>query len=163
VLAVKDLTIHGNQDGIVSNNPKGTLSLTNLVVNDNTDFGIMGGRRVFGVNVQVDNNRNGGISAWGVKMSGLTARGNGPFGGVLLMSSPPRGGRLADSVVKGNNGLLPHWGGGFDIVALKKVRLVNTVCGRSAQVRPTQPGVPYPYQITGTFKCIPSPSGAFLD
>ena len=134
----------------------------NVVMNDNVDYAILAGgkSKVLGTNVQVNNNRHGGILAAGVKISNLTARGNGAEWGGLYLS---RGGSLVDSTVTANNGVVPAIGNGFDIIARKRVRLVNTVCGQTARVKPTLTGTPL-YVLIGSLRgCIPSPSGAFLD
>lgn len=58
----------------------------------------------------------------------LTALGNGVGGGVSIGSGRCR---LVDSTITGNDGL----GAGFDIVAARNVKLVNTTCDRGARVR----------------------------
>jgi hypothetical protein len=90
------------------------------------------GDRIVATGIEANNNGQTGLEASRADVTGLTATGNGSGGGVSQVDRP-RALRLIDSNVTGNDGL----GQGFDIAWMSRhVKLVNTVCGRSARLGP---------------------------
>lgn len=132
-VSVRDVTLRFNGVGALQKG--GILDLSNVVATDN-DIGIsMAAGRLRGWNVQASENREAGISvtATMVKLYRLTASGNGNLGGLRILTF--RGGgrsRVVDSTILDNDGL----GEGYDVLtSVRRLKLVNSVCGRGARIR----------------------------
>jgi hypothetical protein len=85
------------------------------------------GLKLKGENVTITNNGTG-ICGDGIKLKNATITGNG-VAGIFSWTARVK---LKDSTVTGNDA----GGNGFDIVTSKRPRLVDSTCGRSAQVAP---------------------------
>lgn len=126
-MTVRDVTLRGNGDGLAG--ASADLLLTNVVADGNTEVGIYG-NRISGTGIQTNDNGDGGLGGERVTVTGLTATGNGAYGGLYKLGRAQRG-RLTDANVTGNDG----GGQGYDITWEGRLRLTNTVCGKSARMR----------------------------
>ena len=136
LVTVNHLTVNGNESGIYATYSQ--VKANDIVANGNTEWGILADR-LRGTNIQTNNNGEGGVGANKFSLLGLTATGNGSQGGVIYGSGP-----IVGSTVTGNDGL----GQGYDIISQKRVRLLNTVCGKSAKLDAL-----IPPNVIGSFGC----------
>ena len=103
----------------INGGARGRLIVNNVVVNDNAD-GIAGPRLVKGVGLTLDGNAGKGMfHVPRAVLTGLTASGNG-VAGIEVEST-----LLRDSALSGN--------GQFDIAAVRRPRLIDSTCERSAK------------------------------
>ena len=136
VLNVKDVRLRNNEYGIHA--AYNGVKVTNVVADDNEGWGILVDR-LRGTGIQANNNGEGGVGANKFTLVGLTASGNGREGGLIYGA-----GSLIRSTVTGNDGL----GQGYDVISQKRVRLRNTVCGKSARLDKLDPT-----KVVGSFGC----------
>src|SRR5262249_43902941 len=137
---VNGVSVPGNGYGVFSFAHR--LSLMNVVADGNVSFGVAGSK-IEGTGIETNDNGEGGMGGSGVKVSAFTAIGNGQFGGLASLNGRGRA-VLTDSTLTGNDGL----GQGYDIVRQGRVRLVNTVCGKSARM-----DFSIPNQVVGSYGC----------
>jgi hypothetical protein len=149
---VRDVTLRFNGVGIST---KGALlDLANVVANDN-DTGVLvaGAGRLRADDLEVRNNRTAGVWVAGpsmVKLSRLTAVGNGGLGGGVYLGTRGRGqARIVDTIL-GNDGL----GEGYDVLTiLRGLKLIDTVCGRGALIRVSRRTLPEVTRIIRPLGC----------
>lgn len=132
---VRNVTFRHNRIGVTT---KGAIvDFSNVIANENeTGIVAAGAGRLSASDVQVSNNRRAGIWVAGtrrVRLSRVTAVGNGKLGGGLYLGTRGRGRVLiVDSTITGNDGL----GQGYDVLTtLRNLRLFDSACGQGAYIR----------------------------
>ncbi len=156
-LAVSDVDVHDNGAGIYSPILHVRATLTRVTANDNgagirveelrandvtangnDTYGIDASGKIKGVNVTANDNDWGGIVCGrGMKVSGLTATGNGngvdshTGAGIVVTGGPLH---LADSTVTGNTWVDDEPPIPLDLITARKPKLTNTTCDHSLSI-----------------------------
>lgn len=128
-VAVQNVTFDNNGCGIGGNAPI-RLNAEDVTITGSELYGIGSAKTVRGRNVTTSGNGADGLTASTVKIDGLTATGNGfgpsaGFGGAGVWAGRMS---LANATITGNNG----YDQGLDVMAAKRPRFENVICGRSA-------------------------------
>jgi hypothetical protein len=140
-VVARDVVVRENEEGIYV--PlSGSLVADGVVANDNVGSGIWA-QTIRGTDIEASRNGRNGVSANArLRIRRLEATANGQSG---FRAGSTRS-RLVDSTVTDND----VSGNGFDVVATGTVRLVRTMCGKSAKIRYRSQEE---YDVVGSFGC----------